>query len=264
MELILTRAWLVYRVAKAQLLISLNNFYEDFYQLIAIPLVGIAPIAVFIHAGRADLLSYAFVAIVTMTIGQMGLFTGSETIAMDKRFQVVDLIVSSPTSYFTLIVIRSLVFALLGSFSIFIAWFFIQIWFRETLVVHHPGLLFSSVLMTVLATAGLSTVTAALFSLARNVRTLQASINGPLYLLSGVLVPVAYLPAWVQLLAPFVFFYWSASLIRDAFSPETPVAVGLRLLWIGLSALVLFTLGAYLLRRMINILRREGTLSLTE
>ncbi len=264
MELILTKAWLVYRVAKAQLQISLNNFYEDFYQLIAIPLVGIAPIAVFIHAGRADLLSYAFVAIVTMTIGQMGLFTGSETIAMDKRFQVVDLIVSSPTSYFTLIVIRSLVFAILGSFSIVIAWFFIQIWFRETLVVHHPGLLFSSVLMTVLATAGLSTVTAALFSLARNVRTLQASINGPLYLLSGVLVPVAYLPAWVQLLAPGVFFYWSASLIRDAFSPEIPVAVGLRLLRIGLSALVLFTLGAYLLRRMINILRREGTLSLTE
>ncbi|XVJ70401.1 MAG: ABC transporter permease [Rhizobacter sp.] len=260
----LTRLRLVYSVAKAQLQTSLNNFYEDFYQLIAIPLVGIAPLAIFVHAGRDDLVAYAFVAIVTMTIGQMGLFTGSETIAADKRFQLVELIVSSPTPYFVIIVIRALVFATLGTLSILIAWFFIQIWFATPLIVHHPALLCASVFLTVIATAGLSTVTTALFSLAKSVRTLQASIYGPLYLLGGVLVPVSFLPVWVQWLSPLVFFYWSASLIRDALNPAIPSDVAIRLVWIGMSAVVFFVLGGFLLARMLNVLRREGTLGLVE
>ena len=264
MNYFLSRGNLIYRVSKSQLHSSLNNFFEDFYQLIAIPLVGIAPIAIFIHAGRPDLLSYAFVAIVVMTIGQMGLFTGSETIAIDKRAQIVELIVSSPTPYYVLIVIRSLVFAILGTFSILIAWFFIQICFSAPLNVYHPGLLIGSVLITVFATAGLSTVTSALFSLAKNVRTLQASINGPLYLLGGVLVPVKFLPLWVSYISPFIFFYWSATLIRDAMSPEVPQHVAIRFGWIGLSAMVFFIVGAVLLGRMIDVLRREGTLSLVE
>lgn len=264
MEYLISRWNLIYVVSKSQLHNSLNNFFEDFYQLIAIPLVGIAPIAIFLHAGRPDLLGYAFVAIVVMTIGQMGLFTGSETITMDKRAQLVELIVSSPTSYFSLIVIRSLVFAILGTFSIAIAWFFIKICFKAPLEIYHPSLLISTVVITVIATAGLSTVTTSLFSLAKNVRTLQASINGPLYLIGGVLVPVKFLPLWVSYLSPFVFFYWSASLIRDAMNPAQPEEVVIRFVWIAVSAGIFFIAGAWLLGRMINILRREGTLSLVD
>ena len=263
MESLLARAHLIYSVAKMQLLTSIHNI-EDFYQLIAIPLVGLAPIAIFVHTGRADLVGYAFVGIVTMTIGQMGLFTGSETIAADKRLHLVELIVGSPTSYFVLIVIRGLVFSALGSLSILIGWVFIRFFFHTPFIVYHPFVMYGAILLTVVAVGALSTVTAALFSLAKNVRTLQASINGPLYLISGVLVPVTYLPSWLQLFSPFAFFYWSASLIRDSLSPTQPDSILYRYTLIAISALVLFAIGYLLLHRMINILRREGTLGLVE
>jgi len=254
---------IVLGTATAQAQMTRHNI-EDFYPVIAIPLVGLAPIVIFMHAGRSDLVVYAFVSIVIMTIGQMGLFTGSESVSYDRRSQILELIVASPASYFTLLATRTLVLTSIGNLGILIGWIFANIFFAAQINVFYPGVFISSVLMTTLATTGLSIITSALFSLAKNIRTFQNAVNGPLYLLGGVLVPVTFLPDWIQTASPFVFFYWSAGLMRDALQPAVPEHVLLRLSVIFAFALVAAGIGALLIRHMLTHLRREGTLGLVD
>jgi ABC-2 type transport system permease protein len=142
------------------------------------------------------------------------------------------------------------------------SWFIARVLFGSAVTFHHPWVVAVTLLATVFAAAGTALVTAALFSLGRTARTLQNSVTYPLYLLAGVLVPVTFLPLWVQPFSRLVFLYWSANLMRDAMTPE-PVP---QLVW-RLTALVGlgiagFAIGSVLVNRMLDRLRGEGALGL--
>ncbi len=128
---------------------------------------------------------------------------------------------------------------------------------------YHPLLFVSTLLASSLAAAGTAVLTAALFSLGKQVRTFQNAINGPLYLLGGVLVPTTFLPAWLQPFSKVVFFYWSAKLLRASFAPEPPDGVARALLAVLALAVITWLIGGLVLRRMLDHLRRDGTLGLT-
>ena len=120
-----------------------------------------------------------------------------------------------------------------------------------------------AVLTTLLAATGTSVLMSALFSLARTQRTLQNAMHGPLYLLGGVLVPVQYLPTFLQPLSPFVFLSWSAELVRDSFAPAEPRQIGLRLAAIVALGAVAAVLALLFTARILERLRRNGTLGLS-
>ena len=81
--------------------------------------------------------------------------------------------------------------------------------------------------------------------------------------LGGVLVPVTFLPDWIQPLSRLVFFFWSADLLRDSFLAPEPQNVGFRLGVIVALGVASGWIGTILLRRILDHQRREGTLGLT-
>jgi len=250
--------------AAARLQIQLTrNRIEDLRPLFGMPLVALVSVAILVHTGRSDLAAYGLVAALLMTIGQMGLFVASEIVFLERNEQTLELAVATPAPYWLVLFGRVLVLTVLGLLGAVESWLIVRVVFGLQLTVHHPALLIATLLATSLASAGTAMLAAALFSLGRQVRTFQNAVNGPLYLLGGVLVPVTYLPVWLQPLSPFVFFYWSANLLRAAFTPGEPAGaargVAMILLLGGLSTLG----GAWLLRRMLDHLRREGSLGLT-
>jgi ABC-2 type transport system permease protein len=118
-------------------------------------------------------------------------------------------------------------------------------------------------LVTAFAILGTALVMASVFVLSRSARNFQNSLNYPFFLLGGVLVPVALLPGWLQPLCRLVFLSWSADLLRDALEPAPVRGVAARLLVIALLGAAAAALGRWLLHRMLDRLRRHGTLSLT-
>ncbi|MDX1450897.1 MAG: ABC transporter permease, partial [Acidimicrobiia bacterium] len=100
---------------------------------------------------------------------------------------------------------------------------------------------------------------ATVFTAARSARTFQNSLSYPFYVLGGVLVPVEMLPGWVQPLSRGVFLSWSSDLLRDSLAYPPVASLGFRVAVILLLGLVGFGLGWWLMGRVIDRLKRIGT-----
>jgi len=247
---------------RTQLRMTRHNI-EDLMPVLTIPLLTLVSLAIFVQAGRADLADRALVASLLMTLGQMGLFVGSEVVARDRTQQTLELAVAAPGSYFVVLATRIFMLTLLGVLGFLEGWLIARLCFGVQVRLAHPLLFTTAVLATTLATTGTCLITAAFTSLLPNARTLQHALNGPFYLLGGVLVPVTLLPDWVQPLTRINYFYWSANLLRAAMRPEPPEQVALSLLAILALGLASAGLGLWLLQRAFQHLRRHGTLGLT-
>ncbi len=93
-------------------------------------------------------------------------------------------------------------------------------------------------------------------------RTVQNAVNGPFYLLGGVLVPTRFLPVWLQPISPFIFFYWSANLVRDSLSSAPVTDLAARFSWLLGLGLLTGLVGVFVMQRMLTQLRRSGRMGL--
>jgi ABC-2 type transport system permease protein len=230
--------------------------------LVTMPLTALGSLAVLVHSGRLELAGYPLVAAFLMSLGQMGLYVGSEILASEREEQTIELVVASPSSYPTLLFTRIISLTSLGILGAIEAWLIARIVFGIAIIIYHPLLLATTLVLTVFAAAATSLITSAWFCYGRTTRTYQNALSGPLYLLSGVLVPVTFLP---EVLHPFsrgLFLFWSADLLRDTLQPATPQSVAFRLTMIVILGIVGGAIGAWLIHRMLDRHRREGTLSL--
>jgi ABC-2 type transport system permease protein len=254
--------WLIAGAARTQLRMTRRNI-EDWLPVFSTPLSSVITLAILIHAGRPDLAGYALVAVVLMTLSQMGFFVGTELIANDRHNQMLDLIVASPASYFALIGTRVFMLTAIGIAGFAESWMIAWLVFDLRIIVHHPVVLVLTLVTTVFAVAATALIFAPLCSFGRTPRTIQNAIGGPLFLLGGVLVPVTYLPDFVQPISRGVFLYWSADLLRDSLQSGAPDNVPGRLLAIVALGLAAGAAGLVLMDKLLTHLRREGTLGLS-
>ncbi|MPZ15190.1 MAG: hypothetical protein GEU73_12330 [Chloroflexi bacterium] len=235
----------------------------DVYWILLIPFFSLIFTAIMLHSGRVDLVGYALVAPLLIAIGQMGFYVASELLARDRWMQTLELVVASPAPFFLVLATRISLISSVGLVGFAESWLIARFGFGIAVPVHHPGVLLVTLLATTGASTGSALVLAALFGLARDVRTLQNTVTYPMYVLGGVLVPATYLPEWLQPLSRLVFLSWSADLLRDSLQAPTPSDVALRVGAIVGLGLVSGAAGAVLLHRMLDHLRQEGTLGIT-
>ena len=180
----------------------------------------------------------------------------------ERDFETLELAVASPASFPAVIFSRIMVITLISLIGIVESWLIIRFVFGVDVTIHHPWVFVATMLMTAFASGGTALIPAALFCFAQATRTFQNSILYPVLLVSGVLVPVAVLPDWLEPVSRLVFLYWSANLLRDSMHTATPEGV----LW-GLAFMAILGAGAAfvggaLIIRMLNYLRQEGRLGI--
>jgi ABC-2 type transport system permease protein len=235
---------------------------EDLFPILTIPLGSFAALAILQNSGRADLAGYALVSAVLMSVGQMAFFIGSEILANEREGQTLELVVASPTPYYIPLLARITLLTCTGIVGFVEAWGIARFVFGISIPIYHPAILLVTLVLTVFAGSITSLITSTVFCFGKTTRTYQNAIAGPLYLLGGVLVPVTYLPDFVQPVSRLVFFYWSADLLRDSLAPAPPEHVAYRLAAIFLLGLAGGAVGWFLFSRLMDHLRREGTLGL--
>jgi ABC-2 type transport system permease protein len=246
---------------RAQLQMTRRNI-EDLLPLITMPLFTLVFLAVFVQAGRKDFNGYAVVAPLLITLAQMGIFVASEMITRERSGQTLELLVASPAPFFMVVASRIMLLTSLGILGFAESWLLARVFFDVSVTVWHPWLLIVTLAATVVASTGTALVFAALICFARSTRAFQNGVAYPLFLLSGVLVPVNYLPDWLEPISRALFLYWSANLLRDAMSPGSPEDVALRLGVLLLLGLAGGVIGGVLIGRMLIYLKREGRLGL--
>jgi ABC-2 type transport system permease protein len=244
-----------------QVKLSLRD-WDVLTPVIVMPLQVLPAMAVFVASNRIDLAGYALTAALLFVVGQMCFSVCSEIVSNDRRNERLELFVATPANYAVVLAARALVLSARALAGFVEAWLLTRFVFGVSIEIHHPALLLAAFAATAIAAAGTSVLAAALFSLARTTRTIQNAVNGPFYLVSGILVPIAFLPAWLQIFSPFFFFYWSAGLVRDALAPAAIVDIGFRITMLISLGAVGAIIGTLVLTRMLDHLRREGRLGL--
>lgn len=240
-----------------ELTVSINAYFS----LVSAPFFTITLLSMVTYSGRGDLAAYAVVAPTLMTLWTAALMYAGEMISEDREGGRLELLVASPVSFPALLFGRlcgAMLIALPAfGLSILAAGLVLDTW----ITVHHPIVFVLTAVVVALATAATATALSALFVLAPSARIVQNTLPMPVFLLSGVMVPVALFPGWLEGISRLLYLSWGADLMRDALAPGVVEHAAARLLMVlALGALGLL-IGGATIARFLRRARCEGTLS---
>ena len=229
-------------------------------EIVANPFFAIIFLGVVKAAGRDDLTSFALVAPVLITLWGMALEISGDVVDYDRSAGILEEVVAAPTPLSVVVIGRVVTVSALSLVAVIETFAVARFGFGVTVPLEHPMLLIVTLVVTTLAMTGTALIMAAAFVLAGSARTYQNTLNYPIYLLSGVLVPLSFLPGWLRPVGRCLFLSWSADLLRASLRPG-PVDGALP----GLAMVLLlgaagFVVGRALLARVLQHVRQLGTL----
>jgi ABC-2 type transport system permease protein len=240
---------------------SLTN--SLFFVLISVlqPII-FASIAFFMveSGNRAGTLLYVALGAGLMGIWSATLFGSGGAIQWQRWQGTLELLVAAPAPFIMSLLPLTVATSSIGLYSIVATLLWGRLFFGVPLDFAHPLQLAVALPATVLCLGMLGLLLASTFVLARNANAFSNLLEYPVWLATGLLVPLTLLPGWVEPLSWLLAPSWGIEAIRDA-------ALGGGSAWpeIGMCVLlgiVYFLLGALFLRNFERMARQRATLSL--
>jgi ABC-2 type transport system permease protein len=229
----------------------------------AIQPVIFASIAFFMfEAGaREGTLLYVSLGAGLMGIWSATLFASGGAIQWQRWQGTLELSIASPAPFLLVLVPMTLASATIGLYSLTGTLLWGRLLFGVPFELDQPLVFLLAIPATVLGLGLLGLVMASTFILWRNANALSNLLEYPIWLVTGLLVPISLLPGWVTPLSWVLAPTWGVRAIRDAAlgGGHPLAAVGMCL---GLAALYL-AVGAITVRHFEHLARDRATLSLT-
>lgn len=202
---------------------------------------------------------------VALGAGLMGVWStvlfASGGVLQHQRWQgTLELSISAPPPFVQVLAPMTLANAAVGMYAVLTTLLWGKIFFGVPLAIEHPLLFILALLGTVLSLGMLGLVLASSFIRYRHANALSNLLEYPVWLVSGLLIPLSILPAWAQPISWILAPTWGVKAVRQAAIggdplPEVAMCFGL--------AAIYLVIGTYLLRWFEDLARREATLQLT-
>lgn len=228
---------------------------------VLVPLVY-ATLAVYLFraAGDPDRLLTASVGAGLMGIWSSVLFGSGGAVQNQRWLGTLECLVVAPTRLPLVLLPITLATSVVGTYSMVATVVWGRLLFGVPLQFAHPVLFLPAVAGCVLALGAMGLLLAATFVLMRNANALANALDAPVWLLSGMLVPITVLPAWTHPLSWALPTTWGARAVHAATAGGAVAApLGLAL---GLGALYAL-LAVAVLGRVEARARAAATLALT-
>ena len=229
--------------------------------LVTAPLFALIFVSIVRQSGRPDLQADALMAPVLMTLWWIALQHAGNMITGDRWQALLEPLIATPSSLASVLLGRIAALMCMGLVSFFEVWAVGELVFDVPIPFEHPLALGLTLLVTAFATAGTSVAFAAVFVLTRNAYTFTNSLSYPLYLLGGVLVPVAFLPGVLQPVSSGIFMSWGADLLRASLKPPPIDDLWERLGMVVLLGAITFLVGRAILVYVLRRMRAKGELA---
>jgi ABC-2 type transport system permease protein len=239
----------------------LRRSFGDMIALVTAPMMTLVFLAITRNAGRTDLAPYAVLAPALIVLWAVALLIAGEIVTRERENGSLEALIATPASFPAVVTGRIAAVTLLSLAGFAESWLAAWAVFGVVVPVFHPVAFAATLAVTALAMAGTASMMSALFVLARSARAFQNSLNYPFYVLGGVMVPVSFLPGWLEPVSRAVFLSWSADLLRDALAPPAITYLLPRLAVVFGLGLAGYAAGVWLLRRAVDRLRKTGSLS---
>jgi len=248
--------------AGVRLQAALIRARPDYWMTSAVtPFLGVVFLAVVRQAGRDDLVAAAVLAPVLYALVVMSLSISGETIENDRWAGTLEPALATPVPLAAPVFGRVAAVTALASVGFVVSWLLAWALFGVVVTIPHPVVFGLGVISLLFAMSATALLMAAVFVLARSARSFQNSLSFPLHVLGGVVVPVTYLPDWLEPLARLVFLSWSSDLLRDALDPAPVEAAAPRLLLVGVMGVATLRLAHVVMARIVDRARSLGSVT---
>ncbi len=236
---------------------------SGFFVLISLlqPLI-FASIAFYVfRAGhKPGTLLYAAIGAGLMGIWSSTLFGSGGAIQWQRWMGTLESLIVAPPAFIFVLGPLTVATSSVGLYALGATLVWGRVLFGVPLELAHPWLFALAVPATVVSLGFLGLVLASTFILYRNANALSNLLEYPIWLITGLLVPLSLLPGWVHPLSWVLAPTWGVRAIREAALGGNPLpAIGM--CW-ALAAVYL-AIGAICLRFFEKLARQQATLSLT-
>ena len=196
---------------------------------------------------------------VALGAGLMGIGSGG-AIQWQRWQGTLELMVGAPPPLVAILLPLTVATATIGIYSVVATLAWGRLFFGMPLDFAHPFQLALALPTTILSLGMLGLLLASTFVLYRQANAFSNLLEYPVWLATGLLVPLSLLPGWVTPISWILSPTWGMRAVREAAFggdawPEMAVCVSLGLVYLGLGALAL--------RNFERLARSRATLSLT-
>jgi ABC-type polysaccharide/polyol phosphate export permease len=201
----------------------------------------------------------------SLTAGLMGIWTstlfGSGGVIAWQRWQgTLEPVMAAPPPFIVVLFPLTLGTASIGLYSLAATLAWGRLAFGIPLTLVHPLAFAVAVVTTIVALGALGLVIGSTFVLYRNANALSNMLEFPVWLVTGVLVPISLLPGWVHPISWALAPTWGFRAVKAAaFGGHPWPAIAMCLLLGG----VYFGIAAFFVRYFVVRARERATLSLT-
>lgn len=240
-----------------------NLTYSTFFLLVSVlqPVI-FASIAFFLfRAGqREGTLLYAALGAGLMGIWSATLFGSGGAIQWQRWQGTLELMIGAPPPFLAVLGPLTVATSTLGLYAIVATLLWGRLFFGVPLDFAHPLQLVVALPVTILSLGMLGLVLASTFVLYRHASAFSNLLEYPVWLVTGLLVPVSLLPGWVEPIGWVLAPTWGVRAIREAsFGGNAWPEIGL----CGGLGLAYLAIGAVALSNFERLARARATLSLT-
>jgi ABC-2 type transport system permease protein len=228
----------------------------------AIQPVIFATIAFFMfRAGRREeTLLYAALGAGLMGIWSSTLFGSGGAIQWQRWEGTLECIVVAPAPFLLVLLPLTVATASVGLYSVVATLLWGGLLFGVPLDIAHPLLFVAALPATVLSLGLLGLVLASTFVLYRHANALSNLLEYPVWLVTGLLVPVSLLPGWAEPISWVLAPTWGVRAVRESAIGGDPAFALAMTLVLGVGYLVI---GFFTLRYFERKAREQATLALS-
>jgi ABC-2 type transport system permease protein len=215
---------------------------------------------VFRAGQREGTLLYAAIGAGLMGIWSSTLFGSGGAIQWQRWLGTLESLIVSPSPFILVLAPLTVATATIGLYSLAATLAWGRLLFGIPVEFAHPWLFALAVPATVVSLGFLGLVLASTFILYRNANALSNLLEYPVWLITGLLVPLSLLPGWVHPISWVLAPTWGVRAIREAALGGAPLpAIGM----CGALAIAYLVIGSVALHLFETLARKQATLALT-
>lgn len=245
--------------ARLQLTIARRSL-DDFALLLLLP-VYLAVFAVVLPTSDGNMVARVVLGPGLIGLWMMATFGAGEVIDRERWSGTLGLTVAAPAPLAVLVAGRVVASTMTGVAALLYVLVLAAVALPGSFTVASPGAFGVSLALTAVASAATAPALACVSVLYRNGDLIRNALTFPVYLLSGVVVPLELLPAPLQVLGRATFLYWGGQALRHS-AGGGGLAVEAAAALVALTAVAAVT-SAVLLIRVDDRARRRAELDLT-
>jgi ABC-2 type transport system permease protein len=165
---------------------------------------------------RRDTLLYAAVGAAMLAIWSVTLIGSGQALTQLRTAGMLELLVAAPTPFALVVAPLTLATASVGLFALACTLAWGRLFFGIAIAPAHPGLLVVALVVTVFGLGMLGLVLASVFVRFRYANAFTNVLDYPVWILSGMLVPVDVLPGWTRPVSLALPTTWGVRAIRES------------------------------------------------